>query len=78
MHRVGAPPARNKLGGPFEAEGGRSMHALSLRRVCLSGHARDALRLSAVKYGVGRYLYRLPSQWVERTSPTRRCATRSR
>jgi hypothetical protein len=25
----------------------------------------DALKRAAVKYGVGRYLYRLPSQWVD-------------
>jgi hypothetical protein len=25
----------------------------------------DSLKRAAVKYGVGRYLYRLPSQWVD-------------
>jgi hypothetical protein len=25
----------------------------------------DALKRAAVKWGIGRYLYRLPSQWVD-------------
>jgi hypothetical protein len=31
----------------------------------------DALKRAAVKFGVGRYLYRLPSQWVD-FDPTKR------
>jgi hypothetical protein len=32
----------------------------------------DALKRAAVKFGVGRYLYRLPSQWVDFNPQTRR------
>lgn len=32
----------------------------------------DALKRTAVKFGVGRYLYRLPSQWVD-YDPVKRC-----
>jgi hypothetical protein len=34
----------------------------------------DALKRAAVKFGVGRYLYRLPSQWVEYDSHKRQFA----
>jgi hypothetical protein len=34
----------------------------------------DALKRAAVKFGIGRYLYRLPSQWVEYDSQKRRFA----
>src|SRR5947208_15699528 len=44
------------VGGPSEQpdDGDRMKAAFS-----------DALRRAAVKFGVGRYLYRLPSQWVD-------------
>src|SRR5262245_65838395 len=44
------------VGGPSEQpdEGDRRKAAFS-----------DALKRAAVKFGVGRYLYRLPAQWVE-------------
>src|SRR5262249_3341984 len=44
------------VGGPSEqpVEGDRRKAAFS-----------DALKRAAVKFGVGRYLYRLPSQWVD-------------
>ncbi len=44
------------VGGPSEQpdEGDRRKAAFS-----------DALKRAAVKFGVGRYLYRLPQQWVE-------------
>ncbi len=44
------------VGGPSEQpdEGDRRKAAFS-----------DALKRAAVKFGIGRYLYRLPSQWVE-------------
>src|SRR5215467_4488356 len=44
------------VGGPFEQpdEGDRRKAAFS-----------DALKRAAVKFGIGRYLYRLPSQWVD-------------
>ena len=44
------------VGGPSEQpdEGDRRKAAFS-----------DALKRAAVKFGVGRYLYRLPSQWVD-------------
>lgn len=32
----------------------------------------DALKRAAVKFGVGRYLYRLPSQWVDYDPQTKR------
>jgi hypothetical protein len=34
----------------------------------------DALKRAAVKFGIGRYLYRLPSQWVDYDSQKRRFA----
>jgi hypothetical protein len=36
----------------------------------------DALKRAAVKFGVGRYLYRVPGQWVEWDAPRRRFAKR--
>ena len=44
------------VGGPSEQpdEGNRRKAAFS-----------DALKRAAVKFGIGRYLYRLPSQWVD-------------
>ncbi len=44
------------VGGPSEQpdEGDRRKAAFS-----------DALKRAAVKFGIGRYLYRLPSQWVD-------------
>src|SRR3954469_20673729 len=44
------------VGGPSEQpdEGDRRKAAFS-----------DALKRASVKFGVGRYLYRLPSQWVD-------------
>jgi hypothetical protein len=44
------------VGGPSEQpdEGDRRKAAFS-----------DALKRAAVKYGIGRYLYRLPAQWVD-------------
>lgn len=36
----------------------------------------DALKRAAVKFGVGRYLYRLPQQWVD-YDPQRRCLVHS-
>src|SRR5262249_14174357 len=32
----------------------------------------DALKRAAVKFGIGRYLYRLPSQWVDYDDKKRR------
>ena len=64
------------VGGPSEQpdEGDRRKAAFS-----------DALKRAAVKFGIGRYLYRLPAQWVDydpqkRTfvRPPRRTARRSR
>src|SRR5579871_6136988 len=44
------------VGGPSEQpDGGDRMKAAF----------SDALKRAAVKFGVGRYLYRLPSQWVD-------------
>jgi hypothetical protein len=44
------------VGGPSEQpDGGDRLRAAF----------SDALKRAAVKYGVGRYLYRLPSQWVD-------------
>jgi hypothetical protein len=44
------------VGGPSEQpDGGDRMKAAF----------RDALKRAAVKFGVGRYLYRLPSQWLD-------------
>src|SRR5262249_54020635 len=44
------------VGGPSEQpDGGDGLKAAF----------SDALKRAAVKYGVGRYLYRLPSQWVD-------------
>jgi hypothetical protein len=34
----------------------------------------DALKRAAVKFGVGRYLYRLPAQWVDYDAQKRRFA----
>src|SRR5262245_11215766 len=34
----------------------------------------DALKRAAVKFGIGRYLYRLPPQWVDYDAGTRRLA----
>jgi hypothetical protein len=34
----------------------------------------DALKRAAVKFGIGRYLYRLPSQWVDYDTRSRRFA----
>jgi hypothetical protein len=50
------------VGGPSEQpdEGDRRKAAFS-----------DALKRAAVKFGVGRYLYRLPSQWVDYDSHKR-------
>lgn len=47
---------KTDVGGPSEQpdEGDRRKAAFS-----------DALKRAAVKFGVGRYLYRLPSQWVD-------------
>jgi hypothetical protein len=47
---------KTDVGGPSEQpdEGDRRKAAFS-----------DALKRAAVKWGVGRYLYRLPSQWVD-------------
>ena len=51
------------VGGPSEQpdEGDRRKAAFS-----------DALKRAAVKFGVGRYLYRLPSQWVDYDAQKRR------
>src|SRR5579884_1874600 len=51
------------VGGPSEQpdEGDRRKAAFS-----------DALKRAAVKFGVGRYLYRLPSQWVDYDPQKRR------
>lgn len=53
------------VGGPSEQpdEGDRRKAAFS-----------DALKRAAVKFGIGRYLYRLPSQWVEYDSRKRQFA----
>lgn len=50
------------VGGPSEQpdEGDRRKAAVS-----------DALKRAAVKFGVGRYLYRLPTQWVDYDSQRR-------
>lgn len=55
------------VGGPSEQpdEGDRRKAAFS-----------DALKRAAVKFGVGRYLYRLSSQWVDYDSRKRQFATR--
>jgi hypothetical protein len=47
---------KSDVGSPSEQpdEGDRHKAALS-----------DALKRAAVKYGIGRYLYRLPRQWVD-------------
>src|SRR5579871_4583429 len=47
---------KSDVGGPSEQpdEGDRRKAAFS-----------DALKRAAVKFGIGRYLYRLPSQWVD-------------
>jgi hypothetical protein len=47
---------KTDVGGPSEQpdEGDRRKAAFS-----------DALKRAAVKFGIGRYLYRLPSQWVD-------------
>jgi hypothetical protein len=34
----------------------------------------DALKRAAVKFGIGRYLYRLPRQWVDWDAQKRQCA----
>jgi hypothetical protein len=44
------------VGGPSEQPDGGDR---------LKAAFSDALKRAAVKYGVGRYLYRLPSQWVD-------------
>src|SRR6185437_5300112 len=44
------------VGGPSEQPDGGDR-----RKAAFS----DALKRAAVKFGVGRYLYRLPSQWVD-------------
>jgi hypothetical protein len=50
------------VGGPSEQpDGGDRMKAAF----------SDALKRAAVKFGVGRYLYRLPSQWVDYDSQRR-------
>ena len=48
--------AKMDVGGPSEQpdEGDRRKAAFS-----------DALKRAAVKFGIGRYLYRLPAQWVD-------------
>lgn len=53
------------VGGPSEQpdEGDRRKAAFS-----------DALKRAAVKFGIGRYLYRLPSQWVDYDVQKRRFA----
>ncbi len=53
------------VGGPSEQpdEGDRRKAAFS-----------DALKRAAVKFGIGRYLYRLPSQWVDYDSHKRQFA----
>ncbi len=53
------------VGGPSEQpdEGDRRKAAFS-----------DALKRAAVKFGIGRYLYRLPSQWVDYDSNKRQFA----
>ncbi len=55
------------VGGPSEQpdEGDRRKAAFS-----------DALKRAAVKFGIGRYLYRLPSQWVD-YDPQRKQFTRT-
>jgi hypothetical protein len=47
---------KSDVGGPSEQpdEGDRRKAAFS-----------DALKRAAVKFGIGRYLYRMPSQWVD-------------
>jgi hypothetical protein len=51
------------VGGPSEQpdEGDRRKAAFS-----------DALKRAAVKFGIGRYLYRLPAQWVDYDAQKRR------
>jgi hypothetical protein len=44
------------VGGPSEQPDGGDR---------LKAAFSDALKRAAVKYGVGRYLYRLPAQWVD-------------
>jgi hypothetical protein len=53
------------VGGPSEQpdDGDRTKAAFS-----------DALKRAAVKFGIGRYLYRLPAQWVEYDSQKRQFA----
>jgi hypothetical protein len=55
------------VGGPSEQpDGGDRMKAAF----------SDALKRAAVKFGIGRYLYRLPSQWMD-YDPQRRQFTRT-
>src|SRR5262245_1666394 len=53
------------VGGPSEQpdEGDRRKAAFS-----------DSLKRAAVKFGIGRYLYRLPSQWVDYDTRNKRFA----
>jgi hypothetical protein len=44
------------VGGPSEQRDGGDR---------LKAAFSDSLKRAAVEYGVGRYLYRLPSQWVD-------------
>jgi hypothetical protein len=55
--------SKQDVGGPSEQpdEGDRRKAAFS-----------DALKRAAVKWGIGRYLYRLPSQWVDYDPQKRR------
>src|SRR5436309_12204572 len=54
---------KSDVGGPSEQpdEGDRRKAAFS-----------DALKRAAVKFGIGRYLYRVPSQWVDYDPQKRR------
>ena len=41
-----------------------TLHTLA-RRTLLGAAVSDALKRAAVKFGVGRYIYRLDQQWVD-------------
>src|SRR5207302_5686984 len=43
----------------------RALHSLPTRRASDLAAFSDALKRAAVKFGIGRFLYRLPAQWVD-------------
>lgn len=56
---------KTDVGGPSEQpDGGDRMKAA----------VSDALKRAAVKFGIGRYLYRLPQQWVDYDAKAKRIA----